>query len=160
MKGKLLLASVLVACAALQGCATKTYGRQGAVTSYERDTLTCREIEIELAKVQGFVEHVNTESQFSGRDVLAILGDFGIGNSLERTAALESANTRSQQLRALRTQRGCTQATTQSPSAQSSAAGEATPPASPSTQQPAALSPAPAPRPLEHYGIQVIGGPR
>lgn len=90
-----------------QGCATKTYGRVGTVTTFEKDTLTCREIDLEVAKAQGFIEHVNKESEFSGRDVLAILGDFGIGNTMERSAALESANNRIAQLRDLRTAKKC-----------------------------------------------------
>lgn len=106
MKKFCILAAVL-AISALQGCATKTYGRQGALTSYEKDTLTCREIELDTAKVQGFIDHVNKESEFSGRDVLAILGDFGIGNNLEKSAALESANTRLEQLRELRNAKKC-----------------------------------------------------
>lgn len=93
--------------AAAQGCATKTYGRQGSLTGYEKDTMTCREIDLELAKTRGFVDHVNKESEFSGRDVLAILGDFGIGNNMEKSAALESANKRIEQLRDLRASKTC-----------------------------------------------------
>lgn len=89
------------------GCATKNYGRQGSVTNYEQDNLTCREIDIEIAKTQGFLDHVNKESEFSGKDVLAILGDFGIGNAMEKSAAIESANTRTTQLRALRAGKKC-----------------------------------------------------
>ena len=85
----LVAAFAILVAATVQGCATKTYGRQGALSSYEKDTLTCREIALESAKVSGFVEHVNKESEFSGRDVLAIMGDFGIGNSLEKSSALE-----------------------------------------------------------------------
>lgn len=79
---------------ATSACATKTYGRQGELTAYEKQSMNCREIELEAAKVRGFIDHVNKESEFSGRDVLAILGDFGIGNSMEKSAALESANKR------------------------------------------------------------------
>lgn len=88
-------------------CATKTYGRQGELTAYEKQTMSCREIELESAKVRGFIDHVNKESEFSGRDVLAILGDFGIGNSMEKSAALESANDRLKQLEALSYQKRC-----------------------------------------------------
>ncbi|MEJ1959687.1 MAG: hypothetical protein WDM70_09950 [Nitrosomonadales bacterium] len=56
--------------------------------------MNCREIDLETAKVNGFIDQVNKESEFSGRDVLAILGDFGIGNNLEKSTALESANKR------------------------------------------------------------------
>lgn len=69
--------------------------------------MTCREIDLETAKVSGFVEQVNKESEFSGRDVLAILGDFGIGNSMEKSAALESASKRVEQLRAQRDAKNC-----------------------------------------------------
>jgi hypothetical protein len=92
---------------AIGGCATKNYGRQGTVSTFEQDTMTCREIDLEIARTQGFLEHVNKESEFSGRDVLAFLGDFGIGNSLEKTAALESATKRTEQLKDLRTKRSC-----------------------------------------------------
>jgi len=91
----------------IQGCATKTYGRQGALTNHEKDTMTCREIDLDLAKTRGFVDHVNKESQFSGRDVLAIMGDFGIGNAMEKSAAMESANKRIEQLQDLRNTRKC-----------------------------------------------------
>ena len=91
----------------IQGCATKTYGRQGTLTSYEKDSMTCREIDLDLAKTRGFIDHVNKESEFSGRDVLAILGDFGIGNNMEKSAALESANKRIEQLRDLRDGKKC-----------------------------------------------------
>lgn len=69
--------------------------------------MTCREIDLEAAKVRGFVDHVNKESEFSGRDVLAILGDFGIGNNLEKSSALESANKRLDQLREQRDIKKC-----------------------------------------------------
>jgi hypothetical protein len=91
----------------LSGCATKHYGRQGMLTSFEKSSMTCREIDIEIAKVRGWVDQVNTESEFSGKDVLAILGDFGIGNSMERSAAIESANKRINELSALRVTKNC-----------------------------------------------------
>jgi hypothetical protein len=50
---------------------------------------------------------VNKESEFSGKDVLAILGDFGIGNNMERTAAIESANSRIASLSELRRTKPC-----------------------------------------------------
>ncbi len=93
---KMFISTVIVIGLSLSmlGCATKHYGRQGTLTAYEKETMSCREIDLEIAKVRGFVDHVNKESEFSGRDVLAALGDFGIGNSLERGAAIESANNR------------------------------------------------------------------
>lgn len=89
------------------GCATKNYGRQGELTDFERRSLDCREIELEAAKVHGFLTHVEKESQFDGRSVLSFLGDFGIGNLMEKNHAVQSANTRLSQLQNLRTQKGC-----------------------------------------------------
>lgn len=91
----------------VSGCATKNYGRQGEVTSYERSTLTCREIDIETAKVHGFLAHVNTESEFDGRSVLSFLGDFGVGNVMEKSSAMESATKRLAQLQEARSSRAC-----------------------------------------------------
>lgn len=105
---KMLVAVVMLSAAT--GCATKTYGRQGTLTSFERESMTCREIDLETAKVKGFIEHVHKESNFSGRDVLAFLGDFGIGNNLEKQAAIESADKRLEQLSAIRKEKSCTSA--------------------------------------------------
>ena len=102
-----ILAVSIAVLASIQGCATKTYGRQSTLTSYEKDSMTCREIDLDLAKTRGFVDHVNKESEFSGKDVLAILGDFGIGNNMEKSAALASANTRIESLSALRRTKQC-----------------------------------------------------
>ena len=103
----LFFAALIVSLTAVSGCATKTYGRQSALTSFEKDSMTCREIDLDLAKTRGFIDHVNKESEFSGKDVLAILGDFGVGNSLERTAAIESANSRIASLNDMRRTRPC-----------------------------------------------------
>jgi hypothetical protein len=105
-RANLILVGIVAVCW-LSGCATKTYGRQGAVTPFEQDVMTCREIDLEMAKVRGFEDRVNQESEFSGRDVLAILGDFGIGNALEKSAALESARRRLDELRTLHAAKQC-----------------------------------------------------
>ncbi|NCG55227.1 hypothetical protein [Serratia fonticola] len=104
MKVFLVLTLSLVA---LTGCSTKNYGRQGEITQYEQDTMTCREIELEEAKVHGFLAHVDKESEFDGRSVLSFLGDFGIGNVMEKDNAIKSANTRLAQLQTLRAKRNC-----------------------------------------------------
>ena len=51
MINKILLASLLLMLVGIQGCATKTYGRQGTLTNYEKDSMSCREIDLEIAKV-------------------------------------------------------------------------------------------------------------
>ena len=101
--------NLLILCLALglTGCATKNYGRQGELTQYEKDTMTCRELALEQAKVKGFIEHVEKESQFDGRSVLSFLGDFGVGNVIEKGEALKSANTRLDQLKEVEKQKNC-----------------------------------------------------
>jgi hypothetical protein len=100
-------ATAALAVTVLAGCATKTYGRQGDLTSFEQSSMTCREIDLEEAKVQGFIQHVDDESSFSGRSVLSFMGDFGIGNTMEKSAALDSANKRLKALQAARQARNC-----------------------------------------------------
>ncbi|MDP0563487.1 MAG: hypothetical protein QS721_14645 [Candidatus Endonucleobacter sp. (ex Gigantidas childressi)] len=100
---------IVVGLISLQGCATKHYGRQGTLSAYERDTMTCREVDLEMAKVRGFIDYINKESEFSGKDVFAILGDLGIGNSMEKSAAIESANNRLDALRELKSNKKCSQ---------------------------------------------------
>jgi hypothetical protein len=103
--------TVLIAALAilLAGCATKNYGRQGELTDYEKNTMTCREVALEQAKVMGFLDHVQKESEFDGRSVLSFLGDFGIGNLMEKDNAIKSANTRLKQLQGVAAKKGCIQ---------------------------------------------------
>lgn len=86
--------SLLILCItfSLTGCATKNYGRKGELTLYEKETMMCREIALEKANVQGFIEHVEKENKFDGCSVLSFLGDFGVGNVIEKGEALKSAN--------------------------------------------------------------------
>lgn len=99
--------AVIIALVVVEGCATKIYGRAGVLTDYEKTEMSCREIDMEVARTSGFVEQVKLESQFSARDVFAILGDLGIGNYMEKNAALESAENRIAQLRDQSSAKGC-----------------------------------------------------
>lgn len=112
MKTRALVFTML-AVAAVTGCSTKNYGRQPELTSFERQTMTCREIDLEEAKVHGFLSHVRQEAEFDGRSVLSFLGDFGIGNLMERDAAVDSANKRLAQLSEAKSRQGCSYASRQ-----------------------------------------------
>ncbi|WP_434033686.1 hypothetical protein [Cupriavidus sp. a3] len=93
----------------LQGCATKNYGTQSPLTDFERQTLTCREIEIEQAKVQGFRAKIEGQSvRLDARDFVP--WNFGIGNHIAYSEAVDSANQRAQQLEAAAIEKGCTTA--------------------------------------------------
>jgi len=107
MSRLVILAAIVVVLSVAQGCATKTYGRQSTLMNFEKDSMTCREIDLDLAKTDGFIDQGNKESEFSGKDVLAILGDFGIGNNMEKSAALESANKRIEDINALKGAKKC-----------------------------------------------------
>ncbi|HCK4788280.1 TPA: hypothetical protein N0H43_006716, partial [Pseudomonas aeruginosa] len=53
MDFKVLLGAVMLAGLSVAGCSTKNYGRQPELTDFERQTMSCREIDLEQAKVQG-----------------------------------------------------------------------------------------------------------
>ena len=90
------------------GCANQRYGRNVKVTESEKDNLSCQNIEMELEKSQEFVNGVvNKDNEFTGRDVLAFLGDFGIGNSMETSDAIKSGTNRIKELNELKTTKKC-----------------------------------------------------
>jgi len=100
--------SCVVATALLtMACATKNYGRLQPITGAERVAYTCRDIDLEIAKVQSFQQQVIEGAQFNFASVLGILGDYGIGNSMERSSAEASAARRLGQLNDLRAEKGC-----------------------------------------------------
>ncbi|GLC92346.1 hypothetical protein Tamer19_17540 [Cupriavidus sp. TA19] len=104
MKKTIALAGL--ALLAAQGCATKNYGTQSPLTDFERQTLTCREIQVEEAKVQGFRAKIEGQSvRLDARDFVP--WNFGIGNSLSYSEAVESADRRAQQLHAAAIEKGC-----------------------------------------------------
>lgn len=112
MKKNIVVAGLAVL--AIQGCATKNFGTQSPLTDFERQTLTCREIELEQAKVQGFRAKIEGQSvRLDARDFVP--WNFGIGNHIAYTEAVESADQRAQQLQAAATAKGCTGTYTTNP---------------------------------------------
>ena len=110
MKRGISIGALLLAVIFAQGCATRQYGREDPLTASEKETLTCREIAVKSAQARAFIDRVNKESELGGLDVLAILIDFGVGNYLEKSAALGSAERRLEELRELGDARKCTEA--------------------------------------------------
>ena len=89
-------------------CATQRFGRETEVSATETKMLTCRDLEIEIAKTEEFLSSVRMQrADTNGAHVLGFLGDFGIGNVMEGDAAELSGEKRLKQLRALRTQKSC-----------------------------------------------------
>lgn len=102
-----LIAALVPAILLTSGCATKRYGRLQPLTGAERVAYTCRDIDIEIAKVQAFQAQVAEGARFNAASVLGILGDYGIGNSMERKEADASAARRLAQLQDVKAEKGC-----------------------------------------------------
>ena len=98
---------VAIAAVAISGCATKRYGRAQPVSGVEGQFYTCREIELEIAKVEAFRQQIAEGAKVDWRSVAGFLGDYGIGNAMEKSAAEKSATERMNQLMTLRAQKGC-----------------------------------------------------
>lgn len=104
MKHRVLIA---VAAVAVTGCATKQYGRLQPLSSYEMSQYTCRDIAIELSKVDAFDQQIRDQARFNGASALGILGDFGVGNAMAKGGAVKSSIERRRQLDMLSAQKGC-----------------------------------------------------
>jgi hypothetical protein len=102
-----LVVAAVVPAVVLSGCATKRYGRLQPLTGAERVAYTCRDIDIEIAKVSSFQQQVIEGARFNMASVLGILGDYGIGNSMERHEAEASAAKRLADLNDLKAEKGC-----------------------------------------------------
>ncbi|HZX32751.1 MAG TPA: hypothetical protein VFF03_15480 [Rhodocyclaceae bacterium] len=107
MKTSASFAAAAVVLLSLAGCATQELGRQGELSSYEREAMGCKDIEMEMTRVVGFVEYVNKSMEHNWYDIPAVLEKRWIGNTREKSAALESANIRMVQLWSLHDTKGC-----------------------------------------------------
>ncbi len=108
MKSSVFAGSVVLvlAVAMTAGCATKRYGRMQPITDTEAQYYDCKDIEIELSKIAAFRQEI-ADAEMDGRSVVAFLGDFGIGNAMEKDDALDSAAAREADLLNLKTEKGC-----------------------------------------------------
>lgn len=104
MVTRLMIALVMLG---LAGCATKQYSRAQPVSSYEAQQYTCRDIRLELAKVDAFDEQIRQQAKFSAMSVASFLGDFGIGNVAARHSAENSSAQRRAELNGLAASKGC-----------------------------------------------------
>ncbi|ESQ93546.1 hypothetical protein ABAC460_00320 [Asticcacaulis sp. AC460] len=102
-----ITAVALIAAVSVSGCATKRYGRMQSLVPAEAEALDCKQIGIEIAKVEGFELQVAQGSEIDWKSVAGFLGDYGIGNTIEKNSALKSAAERKAQLRDLQTKKNC-----------------------------------------------------
>lgn len=112
MKTKAYKLAVAALVVALAGCATKQFPQAADVTDTERSAMTCHDIDLEIAKVQGTQQAIDTRAQFSAADVFAFLGDFGIGNVMAKDNAEKTVQRRTDELTTLRATKNCPLATT------------------------------------------------
>lgn len=101
------LVFTIVAAVALSGCATKRYGRAVGLSELERQSYTCREIDLEISKVEALQQQIAAGAQIDLASVAAWMADWGIGNAMERAAAEKTATQRKNELLALKTAKGC-----------------------------------------------------
>lgn len=103
------LQTVAIAAIALfmSGCATKQYGRLTPLSSYEMANYTCRDINIELSKIDAFDASVKEQAHFDAKSALGILGDYGIGNAMAKGSAEKSSTARRKELNMLAAQKNC-----------------------------------------------------
>lgn len=100
--------TILLIVILLSSCATERFGRQQSLTQIEKKELTCREILIEEAKAKEFLEKLYNEViKFKATDVLAFLGDLGIGNVIEVYHAEKSGEKRLKEITELKKAKGC-----------------------------------------------------
>lgn len=109
---RMIVVLALAATVVLSGCATKRYGRMQPLTSYETLNYNCEQIDLELSKVAAFDQQVAEQAKFSGMSVASFLGDFGIGNTIERNQAKATSAQRRAQLQEARVTKGCGTTTT------------------------------------------------
>lgn len=108
MKSSPARISLIALFALTSGCATQRFGREQHVTQAERTALTCDQIDLEIAKVNGFLQGVADQySHNHVRRAMGYAGDFGIGNRNEYSDAIKSGNDRWNDLMILRGSKVC-----------------------------------------------------
>lgn len=110
MSSRPLFAAALLVLLGLPGCATKDLGRQGSLSGYERESMTCTDIDKEMTRVVAFVDQVNKATSYRWYDLPTAMENRWVGNRDEKSAALESANSRMIELWTLRDRKQCTAA--------------------------------------------------
>lgn len=106
MNGKLFFIFVIIFVSF--ACATQRFGRMQHITEIERKILDCNHLEVEIAKTQGFLDQTRRQDEkFTNADLLGFLGDFGIGNAMEYSDAMESGNIRLDQLNKMKDEKDC-----------------------------------------------------
>lgn len=95
----MLIISALIT---LSGCATKQYPVAPPLSLEEANSLDCKGVEQDIARVKSTQQEIDRTGEFDGRTVLGVLGDFGIGNGMAKSEARKKAQDRLTQLEVLK----------------------------------------------------------
>jgi hypothetical protein len=88
-------------------CATKRYDRLQSVSALEAAEYDCKDIQIELSKVAEARRQMAEQAEIDMASVMGFLGDFGIGNAMEKNAAEKTIVKREQDLLRLQAAKDC-----------------------------------------------------
>ena len=103
-----VLISILLSALIITSCTTQRYGRQQPISGVEKAAFTCRDIKLQIAQSEEFLNNVRIQRHdTSSAHVMGFLGDFGIGNVMEGDAAELSGEKRLSELKSLSAERGC-----------------------------------------------------
>ncbi len=104
---KKIIFFAVIATITLAGCATKRHGRLSPLSQVEKGVYDCEQIRVELAKIEEFQKQMAENSKINIASVGGFLGDFGLGNAMERNAASKSALKRQEELVQLQREKEC-----------------------------------------------------
>ncbi|MDX8391746.1 MAG: hypothetical protein R8K53_04165 [Mariprofundaceae bacterium] len=101
----MILSAILLLTSA---CATQHYNRLPAVTYGEVRNMSCRNINLEIARAQSFIRQTKQQDEaLTLQDFTGIITGFGVGNILEYNDAMDTAKKRLNQLVIVRGKRKC-----------------------------------------------------
>ncbi|MEO0955699.1 MAG: hypothetical protein AAFY12_11950 [Pseudomonadota bacterium] len=96
-------------CVVLVGCATKRYPMATELSAVERAELTCRELNIELAKVAETRAQIADTAEIDWRSGAAFIADFGIGNAMAKSEADAALANRETSIQSALAAKNCSQ---------------------------------------------------
>ncbi|GAB5457082.1 MAG: lipoprotein [Henriciella sp.] len=103
----LTLATLGAALVFTTACATKRYPIATELSAVEQSELTCRELAIELAKVDETEAKIANTAETDWRSAAGFLGDFGIGNAMAKSEATKALSDRKLSIRDAQVAKEC-----------------------------------------------------
>lgn len=104
-----------IALLALIGCATLRYDRLPPVSESEKQTLTCEQIELEIAKTESFLKDLQDPERITAAAVMDLLSTHGMVDSKDYDDAVESGTLRRAELLRLQWDKSCTKSNAEAP---------------------------------------------